>query len=332
MSTVEATTPTVTASPVTTLTTTVRMIRPSTSSATAAPSTMRASVVASARRSPNTRAVMPTLVAVSAAPRKIAVSVSQPRPTPAPAPATNGTATPMTATSIEARPTRPSSARSISMPTWTSSSSTPSSASMPRLTPRSPPSSTRPSTDGPMRMPATISPSTAGIPSRSAPSAASLAAAMTIEQVEQQPRQVDGLHRRRARSAEARDDGQGQRHHVGVEPPPPPADGDDGVGPRARRMPTRAASQRRGLRSSSPASRRSRSRSTTRPPWSREDRQHGPLPWPELDVPDARPLVTHGRSVGRPLLRACEHATPRWRPFSSHAEYRRRRWPGLNTR
>ena len=91
----------------TTLTTTVRMIRPSTSSATAAPSTIRASVVASARRSPKTRAVMPTLVAVSAAPRKIAVSVSQPRPTPAPAPATNGTATPMTATSIEARPTRP---------------------------------------------------------------------------------------------------------------------------------------------------------------------------------------------------------------------------------
>ena len=35
---------------------------------------MRASVVASARRSPKTRAVMPTLVAVSAAPRKIAVS------------------------------------------------------------------------------------------------------------------------------------------------------------------------------------------------------------------------------------------------------------------
>ena len=65
---------------------------------------MRASVVASARRSPKTRAVMPTLVAVSAAPRKIAVSVSKPRPTPAPAPATNGTATPMIATSIDARP------------------------------------------------------------------------------------------------------------------------------------------------------------------------------------------------------------------------------------
>ena len=62
---------------------------------------------------------------------------------------TNGTATPITATSIDARPTRPSSARSISIPTCTSSSRTPSSASTPRLTPRSPPSSTRPSTDGP---------------------------------------------------------------------------------------------------------------------------------------------------------------------------------------
>ena len=49
-------------------TTTVRITSPSTSSATAAPSTVRASTVASARRSLNTRAVMPTLVAVSAAP------------------------------------------------------------------------------------------------------------------------------------------------------------------------------------------------------------------------------------------------------------------------
>ena len=60
-------------------TTTVRITRPSTSSATAAPRTTRASVVASARMSPNTRAVMPTLVAVSAAPRKMDVVVSCPR-------------------------------------------------------------------------------------------------------------------------------------------------------------------------------------------------------------------------------------------------------------
>ena len=49
-------------------TTTVRITRPRTSSATAAPSTVRASTVARARRSLNTRAVIPTLVAASAAP------------------------------------------------------------------------------------------------------------------------------------------------------------------------------------------------------------------------------------------------------------------------
>ena len=49
-------------------TTTVRITRPRTSSATAAPSTVRASTVASARRSLNTRAVIPTLVADNAAP------------------------------------------------------------------------------------------------------------------------------------------------------------------------------------------------------------------------------------------------------------------------
>ena len=57
-----------TSPPVTIFTTTVRMMRPSTSSATAAPSTIRASVVASALRSPNTLAVMPTLVAVERGP------------------------------------------------------------------------------------------------------------------------------------------------------------------------------------------------------------------------------------------------------------------------
>ena len=63
---------------VTSRTTTVRTTRPMTSSATAAPSTIRASVVARARRSPKTRAVMPTLVAVSAAPTNSAVLKSSP--------------------------------------------------------------------------------------------------------------------------------------------------------------------------------------------------------------------------------------------------------------
>ena len=48
------------------------------SSATAAPSTVLASTVASARRSPNTRAVMPTLVAVNAAPTNSASLPSMP--------------------------------------------------------------------------------------------------------------------------------------------------------------------------------------------------------------------------------------------------------------
>ena len=57
-------------------TTTVRITSPRTSSATAAPSTVRASTVARARRSLNTRAVIPTLVAASAAPRNNAVFAS----------------------------------------------------------------------------------------------------------------------------------------------------------------------------------------------------------------------------------------------------------------
>ena len=52
------------------------------------------------------------------------------------------------------------------------------------------------------------------------------------QQVEQQPRQVDGLDSRRARLPEARDDGQGQRHGFRAQPPPPTADGDDGVSAR----------------------------------------------------------------------------------------------------
>ena len=71
--------------------------RPMTSSATAAPSTIRASVVASARRSPNTRAVMPTLVAVRAAPTNRAVLKSSPISRIAPSPSTSGATTPTVA-------------------------------------------------------------------------------------------------------------------------------------------------------------------------------------------------------------------------------------------
>ncbi len=236
------TTPTVTVSPVTTFTTTVRMISPSTSSATAAPSTILASVVASALRSPNTRAVIPTLVAVSAAPRNTAVSEDHPRASPAPMPATNGTTTPITATDIDARPTRPSSARSISMPTCTSSSSTPISASICRLTPRSPSSWTRPSTEGPMTIPATISPRTAGIDRRSTTSAAILAAATTIRRSSSsRARSTDSTAA--STSADARHDRDGDGERLRAQPPAPPTNRHDGRPVRAPaaapRAPTR---------------------------------------------------------------------------------------------
>jgi hypothetical protein len=98
-------------------TTMVKMMRPRTSSTTAAPSTVRASTVASARKSPNTRAVIPMLVAVSAAPINKDVLVDSPIERPTPTPSAIGNATPMSATSIEARPTLRSSAMSVSMPT-----------------------------------------------------------------------------------------------------------------------------------------------------------------------------------------------------------------------
>ena len=155
----------------TTRVTTVRITRPSTSSATAAPRTMRASVDDSALRSPNTRAVMPTLVAAMAAPRKREALVDSPRRPPARNPDPMGRATPITATIIEARPTRRSSSRSVSMPTVASRMMTPTSARIfvASVDP------TSPRTDGPMRMPAVISPMTAGTRMRSNSSAANLA-------------------------------------------------------------------------------------------------------------------------------------------------------------
>ena len=145
------------------------------SSATAAPRTVRASMLASARRSPKTRAVMPTLVAVSAAPTKTASLPSNPSPSPAKMPVTIGTTTPTIATAMDARPTDLSSRRSISMPTSSSRRMTPSSASV-RMTSFG---STKPKTDGPMSTPAKISATTAGMLMRSAISAAIFAATST---------------------------------------------------------------------------------------------------------------------------------------------------------
>ena len=131
-------------------------------------------MVARALRSPK-RAVMPTLVAVRAAATKSAVLKSSPTSSMAAKPRTSGPTTPTTATDSEERPTFPSSTRSISRPTWSRRRMTPSSPRT-RSTSSVP---TIPSTDGPMMMPATISPTTAGMPMRSATSAANLAATRT---------------------------------------------------------------------------------------------------------------------------------------------------------
>ena len=129
---------------------------------------MRASVDESAFKSPNTRAVMPTLVAASAAPRNSDALSDSPRTVPAKTPDDMGTTTPMMATSIEARPTFLSSVRSISRPTSASRMMTPTSAKM-RIASLG---SMSPSIDGPMTMPAMISPNTAGTRMRSNSSAA----------------------------------------------------------------------------------------------------------------------------------------------------------------
>ena len=149
----------------------VRITRPMTSSATAAPRTMRASVEESAFKSPKTRAVIPTLVAASAAPRNKEALTDSPRIEPAKKPDDIGTATPIMATSVEARPTLRSSSRSISRPTSANKIITPTSART-RIASLG---STRPRSDGPIMMPATISPMTAGMPTRSETSAAALA-------------------------------------------------------------------------------------------------------------------------------------------------------------
>ena len=156
--------------------TTVRMIKPSTSSTTAAPSTVRASTVASARKSPNTRAVMPIDVAVSAAPTNNEVLIDSPSSELAPKPSAIGKTTPMIATKMLARPTVLSSTMSVSSPTWMSSKMTPSSARKNSMSPVF----TKPKTDGPIKIPAIISPMTAGTRIRSETSAAAFATTKMI--------------------------------------------------------------------------------------------------------------------------------------------------------
>src|SRR6266487_3502186 len=164
--------------PATRRTITVRITRPMTSSATAAPSTVRASARDNAFRSPKTRAVMPTLVAVRAAATNSSTwwpcPASPVRRSPA-QPNANGNTTPTVATDNAGRPTFSRSVSSVSSPTWSSSNSTPSWPST--ASTWSPPTS--PSAEGPTSTPSTSSPSTAGWPSRSDTSAPTLAATST---------------------------------------------------------------------------------------------------------------------------------------------------------
>ena len=142
----------------TTLVTTVRITNPKTSSTTAAPRTIRASVDDRARRSPKTRAVIPTLVAARAEPKKRDAFIVSPRTVPAKMPDDIGIATPIIATRIETRPTFRNSPRSISSPTSARRTMTPISARIFRASL----GSTSPNMDGPMAIPMMISPRTAG--------------------------------------------------------------------------------------------------------------------------------------------------------------------------
>ncbi len=145
-----------------------------------------------------------------------------------------------------ALPTLPSSARSISMPTCSSSSSTPISASTVSDTPRVSVRCTRPSAEGPMTTPARISPSTAGIRRRSASSATQFGRGDDDQQVEQEASEVESRLWRGWRSRCA-----GRSASAMVAGPAAAADGADGVGALSRGAGPRALSQRRWLRPAS---------------------------------------------------------------------------------
>ncbi len=172
--TVSATSPGPTDPSVTTLTTMVRITRPKTSSATAAPSTILASVVANARRSPNTRAVIPTLVAVKRRPdeeRRI-TRLAEPEPDE---PTQRERHRDPDDCHQHRRPGRGRPVRRDPSP----SPPEPAAAARRARPAPSPPRcrpTTHPSRDGPMSTPTTISPTTAGTRTRSHASAASFAA------------------------------------------------------------------------------------------------------------------------------------------------------------
>ena len=118
---------------------------------------------------------MPTLVATMAAPVKMLSSRGSPQSAQIPHPAKKGTMTPATATSNAVPPTFINSEALTSSPTRKSRNITPRSESVRRNSL----GASQPSTCGPIRTPARISPTMPGCPRRSKISARSLADAKT---------------------------------------------------------------------------------------------------------------------------------------------------------
>ena len=153
------------------------------SSITAAPRIIRLTSRLSSPICPSTRAVIPTEVATIDAPTKIDSIDPAPHASMTAHPRMNGTITPKTATASALPPTRKMSAGRVPNPTRKSRNMTPISASASV----SSSGATSPSSPGPIRMPARISPATAGWRSRSKSSAASLAATKMMKSRSNRP-------------------------------------------------------------------------------------------------------------------------------------------------
>src|SRR2546426_1654290 len=170
--------------------TTPRIRSPMTSSITAAPRMRRASRLCSTWRSLSTRAVIPTEVAVSVAPTKMAVTRGSAEVCSYPChpdaqyrkPKPNGTATPTAATAVAAAPTRIMALRSVSSPISNSSTTTPTCASSRNtgVSGSSAPIGITLRKPAPSRIPASSSPITAGCPRRSNSSPANFPASNMI--------------------------------------------------------------------------------------------------------------------------------------------------------
>lgn len=153
------------------LLTTARTSSPRTSSMTAAARMTLLEISLSSPFAERTCAVIPTLVATSDAPTKIASFSLAPQASSIPAPMMKGTTTPEQATSRAVPPTRISSDDLTSSPTRKSRNIAPSSD----MAVRNSLGASQPRTLGPIRTPAMISPTMPGCFSRSATSAISFA-------------------------------------------------------------------------------------------------------------------------------------------------------------